>query len=410
VARNIADDNFGSVEELRPRFDVYGELPRIDLGADFPTLQRVSKRLQLKLRQLHRYTTPEGVTRLADAFAARECPSLDYETMAYDFAYVYFLQNFWKAALLFHRSTILARTILDLGTGSGATALAYLTSLNDFLREQGFKINPKFEVHVTFLDRSRKQLRLASELLAEISAEWRNLTVFPHYEIAEIADWKPKSHFDVVLMGHVLNENRTHITTILDRAFELADSNARLFVIERNGDPCWEQVQSGVSQLALPYAEGRVAGQIQFFRPLRSRLGRGLSSTESRYVILRCPEEKVLVNLLRKYFRAWSTRSKTLLNEVFTETAEYYEKPFSRPLCGLQAIQKYWEDRVLPQKNIKIRILRVAYTSLDAFAEWESRFAIGNTRVDVRGCLVLRLDSSSQRIARLSEYYGSVKK
>jgi SAM-dependent methyltransferase len=398
------------VQERKPQFDVYSELPRsIDLGAAFPSLLRVSKRLQSCLRELSHHTTHEGIALLKDAFAANTCHSLDYEKSAYDFAYVYFLQNFWKGALLFHKSVTFARRILDIGAGSGATTFAYLTLLNDFLRDQDFRITPKFEVHVALVDKSRKQLKLASDLLNEISSEWRNLTVFPHFETTEFAHWNTNSHFDVALMGHVLNENTGRIRGFLEKAFELADCNSRIYLIERTDDPCWNEVNEGVSDLCLPRTEGRISDQIRFLKPFKAFPKGRHASTESRYMVLRCPEEKILARLLRKYFTAWRTQSVELLDEVFADNAEYYDKPFSRPLQGLKAIRKYWTDKVLIQQRIRISISRVGYSDLDAIAEWKSLFGLKGQQVEVRGCLLLRLDPSSQRIARLDEYYTSHK-
>jgi ketosteroid isomerase-like protein len=119
------------------------------------------------------------------------------------------------------------------------------------------------------------------------------------------------------------------------------------------------------------------------------------------------PPHKKLVSLLRLYFRAWQHKSLADIEELFSNDAEYHDKPFKLPYSNLEQIKSYWEDNVLIQKDIRLQVLRVAYTRSESFAEWEAEFIQHGKQTTLKGMLVLVVDVDKGQVAELREYYQS---
>jgi SAM-dependent methyltransferase len=365
---------------------------------------KIEKRLRSFIDTFNIDVTPESLKYLKSCYAQPECPEIDYDVLAMPFSYLYFFENFWKSVSVFsQKAPSLANCVVDIGCGSGTTTLGYLTALDASLREAKWKID------LLLIDRSQAQLDLARKVLELASKEFQNLQITPHFECLSLQEWKPrKQSADTILFGHVLNENRLTAGLLLEKAFSAIRSCGRIYIIERANDPIWKDIGDYVAESALPF-DGKVVKIRRNRRGLMFRARTDKNYITARYLVLQIPERKQLVNLLRLYFHAWKTQSVDELEKIFEPTAEYYEKPYERPFRGIEQIREYWKKNVLTQRNIRIQILRVAYTTENAFAEWEAAFEQANCRVKLRGTLILYITPENQRISTLHEYYKSKK-
>jgi SAM-dependent methyltransferase len=367
-------------------------------------LDRVAKSVESLLNSLGNNVTQASIDYLRYCYKQPLCPKIDYDHLAIPFAHSYFLENFWKSAITFQRETpMLARHIVDAGCGSCTTVLAYLASLEAYLSDTSWKTD------VVLIDRSKTQLDLGKRILRCAFKEFRHLEIIPHFLCIDLKRWKPKRQStDVILFGHVLNENRSRVEPLLDKAFSAVRDNGRIYIIERKNDSIWHAINDYVNKSAIPTRYGTTKldtrqKNIRFQILSKDRI-------VTNYLVLRFPERKDFAQLLRRYFLAWRTRSPKIIEEIFDSNAEYYEKPFDPPLQGIKHIKKYWKEEVLCQQNVHIRILRVAYAGNNIFAEWEAHLTRQNKKMQIRGVLIMDIDPKSARIKTLREYYQSCKK
>lgn len=345
---------------------------------------------------------------LRACFAQDVCPQIDYDRYGMSFAYSYFMENYWKSAATFHQlQTPPARRIVDLGCGSGATALAYLTTLNAALGA-GPAGRAKHTVWVQLLDRSQVQLRLAVDILQQAQRSLRHLDIRLEPLHLRLEEWEPaEAASDLVLLGHVLNENHGQAGPFLEKAVRAAREGGRICIIERKDDPIWPAVEACLGGWPLEARRGVISLATKGLNLPVGHPAREKAVLRTGYLELRIPEQKVLASLLELYFEAWQAQSVDLLERIFAPDAEYHEKPYDPPLLGLDAIRHYWQEKVLPQRDVHVQVIRFGYSHNDAFAEWEARFGLEGQRVRVNGMLVLTVDLQTRRVTALHEYFRS---
>jgi SAM-dependent methyltransferase len=329
---------------------------------------------------------------------------IDYDRLALPFFCRYFWANFWKAVHCFHEQPpVIARSFIDAGCGSGATTLAYLAWLETHA--------PKSSWHVEALliDRSAKQLDLASNLFKELCSEFQSLDVSFKFQRLDLEEWQPEYDIvDLVILGHVLTENRSKVEPLLEKAFLACTEQANIYIIEHIDDGIWHDLDNLISRLTLPISEGIIENR---HLELSSKLlAVQKSEVAGRYLAIRVPQPKRIAGLLKLYFHAWEKQSTELLEHLFDSKAQYYTKPYSSPLQGLDQIKTYWIAHVLPQRNIDIRILRVAYEARYAFAEWQAHFMLNKQGIDLKGALILEFNRNIDRVVTLREYYRTLKR
>jgi len=342
----------------------------------------------------------EGMRHLRECFAQTECPKIDYDRYAEDFAQLYFLQNLSKGEAVFSQELAYnSLKVLDLGCGSGATVAAFLCELDR--RAQGSLIS----VSVVLVDRSIHQLRLARTLLERLRPALPALKIEVeccHKEIEYLN--MPADTADAVLLGHVLNENRSTLENIIEKAVRIARPDATLCILERVNDPIWRQVQDALSSRGLPTARRDIS-----YHGDALLGGERARVAKTGYASARIPTSKFIMDCIALYFEAWRSQRTDLLSQIFTESAIYAEKPFHQPLRGLRAIEDYWKRKVVPQRGLAVHLTRASYTGQMAFAEWSARFELDCTDVEVRGVLLVSGDLNEQRISRLDEYFRTTK-
>jgi len=354
--------------------DVGGELGRFADGLGVPQAEVDDLRARL------RDGRPVAHERAAEAFAA-----------------AYLRLNFWKAAAALQAvRPRAAADVLDLGAGSGAVAAAALAYI-DAHAERAPSV-----VHLTLVDASTAQLRLAGRLMARLDEVLRTVRV----ETEPVA--QPLAAFlgrrvpvaDLVLAGHVLTENAAHATALLDGARDATLPEGVALVLERPDDPVWDALVPALAAGAVPHGEG--AGKVT--APAQRPPGWN-GAGGYRWAALRQPRQPWLARLVRDYFACWATRSTAALAAVFTGDATYAHHPFQPPLRGLAAIEAYWRTQVETQSDVRPRLLAVGYGQDRALIEWETRFTRDGRDRLLRGAMTLEADPDRGLVRHLREYY-----
>ncbi|MGH2723928.1 MAG: nuclear transport factor 2 family protein [Actinomycetota bacterium] len=73
---------------------------------------------------------------------------------------------------------------------------------------------------------------------------------------------------------------------------------------------------------------------------------------------------------LERYGRAWETRDPGAAAELFTEDAEYREKPFDEPMTGRAAIYRYWSEIPETQRDIAFGFETLSVDGERAIVRW----------------------------------------
>jgi SAM-dependent methyltransferase len=373
-----------------------------------PVFRKIALRVRSFVSTFGKQDLADGMRSLAQSYSRYQTPTIDYEHLATHFTYAYFLENFWKASCTFLKNPPpVAKDVLDVGCGSGATLFAYLAALDHGLHNTSWRIN------VWLVDRSEAQLDIAEHILTAIRGDFENLNIFSKRECTDFLTQKGEDRVDALLLGHVLNENSAQICEFMERAFASVKSNGRVYIIERADDLTWDEIdretqalavysKTGITSLKTSKIDSKGSDQ------LSNKGSDRLSNTDrvtARYLVLHFPDNKRLVSLLRLYFKAWRTQSTELLKEVFAPYAKYHEKPYRLPLRGLEQIEKYWESKVQQQRCLDVQVLRVAYSPQEAFAEWAANFNMLGEKVQVTGVLILRVGLNDGRVTSLHEYF-----
>jgi ubiquinone/menaquinone biosynthesis C-methylase UbiE len=337
---------------------------------------------------------------LRGCYSESRCPTIDYDKYGNAFTYSFLLENYWKGVFTFLQDPPpVASNLLDIGSGSGAFTIAYLAWLDNEVKRN----ENKWRLKLTLVDRSDKQLIQARELLD--SCRFRHIQILPRFVNSDFMLWdNPESEYDLVLLGHVVNENIRRLNTFFPKVERATAPSGKIYIAERLKDHLWKKIDESISHLVLNTSitdiqlEGLTLGESSHLQ--------GRDSISVRSHSLQLPSNKVFAHLIRSYFKAWAEKSIPLLGEIFTENAEYQEKPFEPPISGIGAIKDYWKEKVLPQKNITIKIFKAVYSGNTACVVWRSCFNLPDSQIKaVEGVILFSFDVEAKRINRLEEYF-----
>ncbi len=377
-------------------------------------LQQQTKIIALRIAEyLHRCLNLDRISekRLVDLkryYSEKVCPDIDYNKYAKPFATLYFIENYWKTVCVLSCLTFNpVHKMVDAGCGSGAVLFAYLTFLENYLSRQINSIlcpneitSWKWRIEVTLVDRSNIQLQLLSKILNHVKKYFPHLQIIPEYINQDLIDWQPFPHCtDLITFGHVLTENHQKIEKILGKSYEALTKFGNLYIIERPEDSIWEEIMNTINRNLILSSSGKC----------KVNCNENFRDKQAKYCVLKSYENPDLWVLLKKYFNAWEKQSLELLDQIFSENAKYYVKPFGPPLDGIYQIKKYWAEKVQRQKNIKIKVHQIAYFNKIIFAEWESKFNYDNSKNHLLGTLILEYDDDIGKIIVLREYYFNQK-
>jgi SAM-dependent methyltransferase len=351
--------------------------------------QCVEAIIATQVDELSRRTSAKDVDRVVLSIS-RDIP-VDYDADWRGFAVAYLLVNYRKA--LWTLRVLPARPwsrVTDIGSGTGAAALAYVTVAAE---------RQTAPAAMTLLDRSSEQLGVARACVDEALAQLRMATS-TRTEWTDLTDYVAREPQDVLLCSHVLSEQRPAlIASVMKRLFVQLSPGGCLIAVERGDDEPWRRSEFP----GLLYSEHHT-GRVDALAPAHW----SAEATERQwstgwYAAMR--PEHWMERLVAGYFDAWTQRDVNLLALVFGQEATYQEKPFEAALDGLQEIEAYWIEHVSRQLDIQITINRVSFGYLAASVEWSASFVeAGRVRV-VTGAMVLDFDPVQRRISALREVF-----
>jgi len=367
----------------------------------------VSRRLEYALAALPN-AADEAVQELEQAFERELCPTLDYEMLAVPFARRYLMINYWKSIMAL-REVLRGKTfgpepvrIVDLGAGSAATTVAMLALVDELSVVET-------PVEVILIDRSSGQLALGAELIAAVRTALPGLRVEVQSETIDISTQTPWVSLlegaTFVLASHVLTENFEEADRLLLAILSAVGPDTETVVIERVDDTVWGKIEEAGTHAALPMVLGEFGVAAEDLPGgLNGRLSGWLSVRYGRWT---SPADARLPETVRRYFAAWATKSASLLDDVFTNDAEYVERPFGEPLLGLDAIRAYWVATVCSQTDPRPRVIGSTYEERVAMIEWSTAMRRGRRDKTVTGAMILTFDAETARIRTLREYFDS---
>ena len=113
---------------------------------------------------------------------------------------------------------------------------------------------------------------------------------------------------------------------------------------------------------------------------------------------------------LQLYGKAWTQRRPDLIKELFTQDAKYFEKPFSSPFEGIDAITLYWKGISQTQKDISFEYKIISVNDYVGIAHFVASFLRqpGNVHVKLDGIFQVTLDSQN-KCTSFSEWWESQK-
>ncbi len=235
----------------------------------------------------------DGARHLRACYSLSECPAIDYDRYGPSFAFSYFLENYWKAAAVFRQlGAPPVRAIVDAGCGSGATVLAYLTTLEAALAKQPRAAN-RLAIHVTLLDRSQVQLGLAGDVFERVGHCLPHLDIHLRPRQLDLQSWRPRpGSADAVLFGHVLSENRASVSSLLSKAASAIGGSSTIYVIERKLDSIWDVLEACLPGLRLQAQENAITLDVGSIKLPKGHPAREKKWISARYLVLCRPDAR----------------------------------------------------------------------------------------------------------------------
>lgn len=110
-------------------------------------------------------------------------------------------------------------------------------------------------------------------------------------------------------------------------------------------------------------------------------------------------------DILSLYKKSWEEHDENILRLIFHPDAEYCEKPFERPIQGIEEIVQYWRQNREVQQNTRFAVLREVWGDNYVIAEWRCEF----DRIDLGKHVVLQgilwASLKDNKISRFVEYF-----
>ncbi len=160
--------------------------------------------------------------------------SIDYDQYYEEWAYLYWLRNYWKAIYGLENNVRLDNvySVLVLGSGSGADTAALLAVMKH--KHAGRRL------HITMVDRNARQQAFAREIVGIVQKTLNDGSLELQQETCNFTEWSPRGKlYDLVMVNHVLAENSQNIQHVLDKSLTAKSKHGSLFIIERDRDPVW---------------------------------------------------------------------------------------------------------------------------------------------------------------------------
>lgn len=339
----------------------------------------------------------------------------DYDRFAESFARLYWLRNYWKAVHFFEYEYSPKFPILDddfainsfpkvivLGAGSAADTMAFMAWSNEKF--------PLKVIPITLIDRSQKQLDLAKRLIKEVEKVLDKVTFRVSYQKLDVCAWNPEPNSaDMVLMSHFLTENSGELLNLLKKAKYALRRRGEAIIIERERDAVWTKAAELFANMGISIYDTDLSNdKLSCLYPILKK--EKLETITPHYVKASLPEKKYQAGIVMKYFQAWRFQSLDLINEIFSKDAIYDEKPgIEKTIRGIDGILNYWQLNPVLQKNIRVYVRNVAYQDNTVICAFEGNFDTPKQHIVIRGAMNFFIDPFTQKVNKLTEYFGTEK-
>jgi SAM-dependent methyltransferase len=317
-----------------------------------------------KLRPSDSYVNPEHLLSLRLKVKAGISPN--YKSEAEAFAHLYFWKNFKKAAQgarHLHLESGKAIRILDLGSGSGASACGILEGLSQSIPNVG-------RVELVCVDDSPSQNQLFRQIALPVLSD-QEIGVEIIEQDARQFLRTCRTHFDLVLISFLLIE---------------------LSEVERR------------EVLALTADTVRFGNRLIIDKDLSGESVARYSNGSG--IPVRIPSRPILQSklpwLLHQYFTAWERHDCKLVCRIFNDSATYQIRP-SKVLYGIDEIVQYWKRNANEQTNVLWQVISFSEFKDVITAEWKCSFSRNGESYCLDGFLTIHHLNS--KIIKFEEAY-----
>lgn len=339
---------------------------------------------------------------IVDRLKGNGDPGLDYQLAWREFQKLYLLINYRKTlAALEAVAPAPVSSLLDVGTGGGAAAVAALEYFAGRAIREGRDGREGLPERVVLVDRSRSQVESAAERVTEV-ADRMSASIIVEPVVADAAHLPLQQAYGLVIAAHVVTENASNVGQLLAALHGGVREDGVLLIIERPDDPVVDQLES--FGLVTGSTQGSALGSVR-----GGTVDQTVREWKLAWFAFRGAGRAPVTSAVDRYFRAWREQSVEQLASVFTPDAVYHERPHDPPLVGIEGIREYWQREVLTQDRPRVDVLDARFHESSAAVEWEARFTRSRFGYRVRGIMMLDVDLETGRIWRLRECFNTHK-
>lgn len=323
----------------------------------------------------------------------RSGESLDYDSDAAPFAYLYFAANYIKGYLVAESCLDLADhplRILDVGCGSGASTAGVVSAL----AAKGHSIE-----QVVGVDHSSTQL----EWFEHVFATWMNCEC-PTTEVVLDQDDARNAieevvhevgSYDLLILSYILCELPPNEQKAILELLDLAETEFLAIDNSQDGHPIFRTRRSDWKPLDLRGVHASLR-----FPP---RLGLAPSPKYSSPHAL-SPRTESRVSALDRYMQLWREHDVDGLKSFFAPDAEY-RIIGKRTFVGLPQIEAYWRENSREQCNVKCAIIVRDEWDSGAVAQWSATFLRVDKQARYYLAGMLWLSKNAGLVTRLVECF-----
>lgn len=104
---------------------------------------------------------------------------------------------------------------------------------------------------------------------------------------------------------------------------------------------------------------------------------------------------------LEEYGRAWEALDPSAAVELYSENSRYQETPFSAPIRGREALQRYWTHVSQTQKDVQFGFEILGVTDELGFARWWATFRRipPDVHIELNGIFAVALDQKGKCVS-----------
>jgi len=371
---------------------------------NFPNIfHKVANRVKEYLIDFSYSIENNKIEKLISSYKKLPCSKINYDKFSMEFNYIYFLVNYWKGAkIAIDEATIVPKKILDLGSGSGAMALSYLSWIHHKIGASNSYVN----IELILVDENVYQLNYAKKIFKLVEPLFTNIRCNITFQNCEVKDYlKNDNSFDIILLSHLLTENYKSVTDIFHELENLLDLRGEIIIVERIKDPVWYSIGEALRDLFLTSTIGSKKFNTENLPLISHELFSNIDALRTKYMILKNSSQISKKLLIKKYFDAWKGKSIKDVRRIFTKNAKYYNNLHNDPIVGIEGICEYWNNKVLPQIDPQPSLIRMIDWGDDIFIKWSSKFFLCNEQIHLKGYMIISIDITEGKICQLEECF-----